>query len=134
VVLLTESGRRVMRGELAARVALPPRRAAPAPAQAVAAPSPPSAPGRGRSARAAEPEATLDAAAASRFEALRRWRLETARRHGVPPYVVASDRTLRDVARLRPRDREELLRCHGIGAAKAERYGAALVRVVAGGP
>ncbi len=48
----------------------------------------------------------------------------------MPPYVVASDRTLRDVARLRPRDLAELEQAHGIGPAKAARYGAELVAMV----
>jgi ATP-dependent DNA helicase RecQ len=65
------------------------------------------------------------------FEALRRHRLEVARNERVPPYVVASDRTLRDIARLRPRNRDELLLTHGIGPAKADRYGDGLLAVVA---
>jgi len=39
---------------------------------------------------------------------LRRLRLELAREDGVPPFVVASDRTLRDVAVLRPRTLDAL--------------------------
>ena len=35
------------------------------------------------------------------FEALREYRLEQAKEQGVPPYVVASDRTLRDLAMLK---------------------------------
>ena len=65
------------------------------------------------------------------FEALRRHRLERARAEGVPPYVVASDRTLRDIAVLRPRTAEELAMAHGIGPAKLERYGEQLLAVVA---
>jgi ATP-dependent DNA helicase RecQ len=65
------------------------------------------------------------------FEALRRHRLALARQEAVPPYVIASDRTLRDVARLRPRTVEELRLVHGIGSRKAERYGAGLLQVVA---
>jgi ATP-dependent DNA helicase RecQ len=65
------------------------------------------------------------------FEALRVHRLEVARAHAVPPYVVASDRTLRDVAMLRPRDMEELLQAHGIGPAKAARFGEGILGVVA---
>jgi ATP-dependent DNA helicase RecQ len=49
----------------------------------------------------------------------------------VPAFVVASDRTLRDVALLRPRTPDELQLAHGIGPAKAERYGARLLAVVA---
>ncbi len=125
VVLLTESGGRAMRGELPARVALPPERGRRGTAR------PPGARATRAGARPGDAEGVeLDAAASARFEALRRWRLETSRREGVPPYVVASDRTLRDVALLEPRDREELLRCHGIGPTKSERYGDAILRVV----
>ena len=73
----------------------------------------------------------LDDVAAGLFEALRAHRLEVARTEGVPPYVVASDRTLRDVAILRPRDMTELLTAHGIGPTKAERYGEGLLSVIA---
>ena len=64
------------------------------------------------------------------FEALRAFRIETAREEQVPPYVIASDRTLRDIALLRPANLDELLLAHGIGPAKAERFGAALLKVV----
>jgi ATP-dependent DNA helicase RecQ len=49
----------------------------------------------------------------------------------VPPFVVASDRTLREMAALRPRTLGELTRVYGIGAAKAERYGHGFLEVVA---
>ena len=45
--------------------------------------------------------------------------------------MVASDRTLRDIARLRPRNADELALAYGIGPQKAERYGADVLRVVA---
>jgi ATP-dependent DNA helicase RecQ len=54
-----------------------------------------------------------------------------ARAEGVPPYVVASDRTLREIASLRPRSLGELTDAHGIGPRKAERYGAGFLAVVA---
>ena len=58
-------------------------------------------------------------------------RSELARAESVPAYVVASDRTLRDIALLRPRGLETLKLAHGIGPAKAERYGARILAVVA---
>jgi ATP-dependent DNA helicase RecQ len=64
------------------------------------------------------------------FEALRRHRMERAKADSVPPYVVASDRTLREIAVLKPRTAEELVNAHGIGPAKLERYGEGLLRVV----
>jgi ATP-dependent DNA helicase RecQ len=65
------------------------------------------------------------------FEALRLLRLELAREESVPAFVVASDRTLHDIARLCPRTLQELTLAHGIGPAKAERYGARVLRAVA---
>jgi ATP-dependent DNA helicase RecQ len=48
----------------------------------------------------------------------------------VAPFVIASDRTLRDLARLRPRSLEELSLAYGIAACKAEHYGDGLLRVI----
>jgi len=80
---------------------------------------------------AARESGELDGAAAALFEALRRHRLTVARAEGVAPFIVASDRTLRDIAALRPRDLAELERAHGVGPYKAARYGAGLLEVVA---
>jgi ATP-dependent DNA helicase RecQ len=66
------------------------------------------------------------------FEALRKHRLKVATAQGVPPYVVASDRTLREISAQRPRDAEELLLIHGIGPTKAKRYGAGFLEVISG--
>ncbi|MBT6435342.1 MAG: ATP-dependent DNA helicase RecQ [Deltaproteobacteria bacterium] len=73
---------------------------------------------------------TLQGDAIDLFEALREYRLEQAKSQGVPPYVVASDRTLRDLAMLKPRNMDELKLAHGIGPAKAERYGSGFLSVI----
>jgi ATP-dependent DNA helicase RecQ len=65
------------------------------------------------------------------FEALRAHRLELARRQKVPPYVIASDRLLREIAIARPSTTAGLLRLYGIGPAKAERYGDGFLEIVA---
>ena len=65
------------------------------------------------------------------FTALREWRAGKARELGVPAYVVLHDRTLAELAALRPRTQGELLNVPGIGLAKAERYGEALLDVLA---
>jgi ATP-dependent DNA helicase RecQ len=115
-LLLTREGARVMKGQLPARLVLPPTSLQNrAPTNTVKSP------------RAA---AELDAQDLQLFEALRAHRLEVARDEKVPPYVVASDRTLRDLARQRPTREESLLLVHGIGPGKAERYGAGLLRIV----
>jgi len=144
VALLTESGRAVMRGERPARLVLPPAartlrgagggarggRGADAGVGARGERGAAGAAGRGAHGAADAPE--LDAAGLALFEALRAHRLAVARAEGVPPYVVASDRTLRDIALLRPRDKSALLLAHGIGPAKAERFGDGLLAVVLG--
>jgi ATP-dependent DNA helicase RecQ len=65
------------------------------------------------------------------FQALRSWRREEAQERGVPPYVIFSDRTLREVARVRPATRYELRGIYGIGDAKLEAFGDALIAVIA---
>jgi ATP-dependent DNA helicase RecQ len=77
----------------------------------------------------AEAETGLDEADLALFEALRAHRLIVARAEAVPPFVVASDRTLRDMARVRPQTESELLSVHGMGPVKAARYGAGFLSV-----
>jgi len=64
------------------------------------------------------------------FEALRVWRRSEANERGVPPYVIFSDRTLRELARLRPVSRYELRGVYGIGDAKLEAFGDAVIQVI----
>src|SRR5207244_7395415 len=129
VVTLTDDGRAVMRGERPARLLLPPeaRRPGAEPARRRDMATTERVP----ASLAAREPAELDAAAQDLFEALRRYRLTVARAEGVAPFIVASDRTLRDIAALRPRNLAELERAHGVGPYKAARYGAGLLQVVA---
>ena len=66
------------------------------------------------------------------FQALRAWRLQVAREHGVPAYTVFHDSTLEEIARRRPGSTEELREVTGVGAVKLERYGNAVLDVVQG--
>jgi DNA helicase-2/ATP-dependent DNA helicase PcrA len=65
------------------------------------------------------------------LEALKVWRAATARATGVPAYVVFHDTTLAAVAEAKPRDRAGLLALPGVGPVKVERYGEALLSLVA---
>jgi ATP-dependent DNA helicase RecQ len=121
VVILTESGAAVMKGERPARILLPPATSAKTATR--------SARTRGGNAVATDEE-TLDETGLQLFEILRGHRLQLARDEGVPPYVVASDRALRDIARLRPRTLDELMLAHGIGPSKAEKYGVGILGVI----
>jgi ATP-dependent DNA helicase RecQ len=64
--------------------------------------------------------------------ALKTWRREQAREQGVPPYVVFHDRTLVELAARRPAQLNDLAQVSGIGAAKLERYGEAVLAVIQG--
>jgi ATP-dependent DNA helicase RecQ len=136
IVRLTEAGRAVMKGERSPRVLLPPRVRLPVTADSrdrrrrrgaqlvQAGPSPTAQP-------AGAPAYTADTGEAELFEALRRHRLELSRALGAPPYVVASDRTLRELATFRPRSLRELEGVYGIGPSKLDRFGQGFLDVIA---
>ena len=65
------------------------------------------------------------------FEALRETRRSLAADAGVPPYVVFHDSTLREIAAVRPTSLAELAAVNGVGRAKLERYGIAMLAAVA---
>jgi ATP-dependent DNA helicase RecQ len=81
----------------------------------------------------------LDPAAWLLWEALRAWRLQEARRQELPPYVIFHDSTLTEIARRRPGSLTALASIPGVGSSKLERYGSAIIDIVArkdpqGGP
>jgi ATP-dependent DNA helicase RecQ len=78
------------------------------------------------------PAADLSAADNTLLERLKAWRLTQSRTQSVPAFVILHDKTLAEIARQRPPDLTALHEIAGIGAAKLERYGAALVGIVAG--
>ena len=61
------------------------------------------------------------------FERLRGLRRQLADEHGVPPYVVFNDATLREMVRQMPASPEELLSIKGVGQAKMQRFGEAFL-------
>jgi len=126
MVLLTPAGKTVLFATGPVRLLLPPEQSASRDAASRGA-------GSGRATgrrRRHETPATMNPAATALFDALRARRLELARRERVPPYVIASDRTLREMAEFRPRSIRALEGVFGIGPAKAAKYGEALLEVV----
>jgi ATP-dependent DNA helicase RecQ len=65
----------------------------------------------------------LDRDAQALWEELRRVRHEIARELGLPAYIVFHDKTLKEMARVRPATRTALLSISGVGEKKAARYG-----------
>lgn len=85
----------------------------------------------GRSAKPkADPSLGLDADAQERFEALKAWRSEVAKEHGLPAYVIFQNTTLAEMARALPGDLAELGEISGVGAKKLEAYGREILRVL----
>ena len=72
----------------------------------------------------------LSAEDAGLYEAIKDWRRHAAEEENVPPYVIFGDRTIEDLILKKPRTVCELLNVFGIGEIKAEKFGAALLRLV----
>lgn len=113
VLRLTANARNVLRGEAEVRLRQP---IAPAKKE--------------RSRRGMMPVESWDGVDRSLFDALRTWRRAEAGERGVPPYVIFNDRTLREIARVRPATLVELRDVYGIGDAKLEAFGRALLDVI----
>ena len=64
------------------------------------------------------------------FEKLRWWRMETARSHNLPAYVIFHDNTLREIARAAPETLNDLRQVYGVGEKKLESYGAQIIAIV----
>jgi ATP-dependent DNA helicase RecQ len=99
---LTESGIKIMRGDVVPQLVFAP-------------------------VARAENEATVDPLL---FEALREARRREAEKRGIPPFVVAHDAVLAHIAALRPRTLDALVQIKGIGPKKAQEYGAIWLDVV----
>jgi ATP-dependent DNA helicase RecQ len=106
---LTPSGRQLMRGELEVQLATPR----------------PSAAKKGKSKKGGEN--TSSPAEEPIFQALRAVRRGIADERGVPPYVVLSDATLRELAARRPSTPAHLLAVKGIGEIKATQFGSEIL-------
>jgi ATP-dependent DNA helicase RecQ len=88
---------------------------------------------RGRrkaAAKAFGPAAPPTSEESTLFEALKAWRRGVAAEQGVPAYVVFHDKTLAEIARVKPRSIGALQLISGVGESKLARYGEGLLEVV----
>ena len=74
--------------------------------------------------------AGLNELGAALFEKLRSVRTELAAEKSVPPYIICSDKTLKDMCAKLPRDKEQLADVYGMGEQKIQNYGEAFVMAV----
>ncbi|MEQ9453596.1 MAG: DNA helicase RecQ [Phycisphaeraceae bacterium] len=118
-LVLTESSRAVMRGEVEVPLRPEPERKK-------------RARGERRDRGAAGAKILEDEKDQALFERLREARLALAREQAVPPYVILHDATLVALAKARPGSLAELGHVHGIGTTKLERYGERLLEVIGG--
>jgi len=130
---LAPAGRAVLRGEREVTVSIPGSSRASRPE------GPPSSGHRAGRRPVATPAAVGSRAATGdqpeapgqlRFELLRRWRLGLARAEARAAFTIFDDRTLREIAERDPGSVADLLQVHGVGAAKASRYGDAVIGVL----
>ena len=64
------------------------------------------------------------------YDKLKALRTQIASENGIPPYIVFSDKTLKDLSAKKPSTKEEMLEVHGIGEVKYDRYGEAFLEVL----
>jgi ATP-dependent DNA helicase RecQ len=64
------------------------------------------------------------------FESLRKWRFELAKQTNKPPYVIFSDETLRQLARVRPSNNDTLRSIYGIGELKMRDLGPLVLPII----
>ncbi|MEL7049661.1 MAG: HRDC domain-containing protein, partial [Pseudomonadota bacterium] len=65
------------------------------------------------------------------FNALKAVRLELARSASVPPYVICHDKTLAELAHVRPTSKDALNDISGLGVSKIKKYGTAFLDAIA---
>jgi ATP-dependent DNA helicase RecQ len=109
---LTDAAREVLKGQRKVELRRPVRRKT-APAS-----------------RSSAPQSDLSPADEALFQLLRKWRGDTAREQGVPAYVILHDKTLRELAEVRPVSHGLLAGITGMGSAKIEHYGEELLHLI----
>ena len=75
-------------------------------------------------------ETDLSVSQQALFERLRWWRVETAREHNVPAYVIFHDATLREIAKAMPASIDGLRVVSGVGEKKLQSYGAQIIALI----
>jgi len=64
------------------------------------------------------------------FDLLKALRAKIAKEQGVPPYVIFSDKTLKELSIHKPSNQEEILQIHGIGEIKFKKYGKEFLKLI----
>ncbi len=86
---------------------------------------------RRRPSRGPDPRLELDDVERQAFDALKEWRAARAKMEGIPPYLIATNKHLAKMIRLKASSRPALSGIEGIGEGKAAKYGDEILQVLA---
>jgi superfamily II DNA helicase RecQ len=80
--------------------------------------------------RQTDPRLEFDGVEKEAYDALRAWRAAAAKMEGIPVYMIANNKQLAKMIRLKPASREALGKVEGIGEAKIAKYGDQILEVL----
>ena len=80
--------------------------------------------------RRSDPRLELDGLEKEAYEALRAWRAAKAKQEGIPPYMIANNKQLAKIVRLKAGTKADLAKVSGIGDAKIQQHGEEILRVL----
>lgn len=86
---------------------------------------------RRRFQRDSNPRNDLDENEKAVFDALREWRAARAKQDGIPPYLIANNKQLAKMIKMKATTKTDLASVGGIGEAKVESYGEEILKVIA---
>jgi superfamily II DNA helicase RecQ len=84
--------------------------------------------------RRSDPRRELDEVEKQIYDALRNWRGARARQEGVPPYMIANNKQLAKMVKLRATTKSALAKVDGIGEAKIAKYGDEISQIIVNHP
>lgn len=64
------------------------------------------------------------------FNLLREWRSKRSKKDGLPPYILFTNEQLAHITKKRPLEISELKKIHGVGEAKAAKYGEEIINIL----
>jgi len=64
------------------------------------------------------------------FDTLREWRAELSKQKGIPPYLICTNRQFAQIVNERPQTLASLGKINGLGKAKLEEYGQAILAIL----
>lgn len=80
--------------------------------------------------RGPDPRAELDPEEVKTYDALRTWRASRAKQEGIPPYMIANNKQVAGIVKLKPESKTALASIKGLGEAKIQQYGDEIMKIL----